>query len=87
MRARCGMRHFIQPVQVTTGSKDTENHLVFVDGFLVAVLLQLSDEHGYEAGRWYLETGFGRVDDPHRPTFADLHEAQAWIEQRLTLAS
>ena len=73
-----------QPVQVATGSSDTESHLVFADGFLVAVLVHLSDEHEDEAGRWCLEAGFGRVDDPRAPTFADVDEAQAWIANRLS---
>ena len=73
----------LQPVQVATGSKDTESQLVFADGFLVAVLVRLSEEHADEAGRWYLEAGFGPVDDPHPPTFASVHEAQAWITHRL----
>ena len=42
----------LQPVQVATGSSDTESHLVFADGFLVAVLVHLSDEHEAEAGQW-----------------------------------
>jgi len=75
----------LQSVQVATGSQDTETHLVFDDGFLVAVLVQLSDEHKDEAGQWYLEAGFGRVDDNHPPTFADLSEAQAWIAGQLIL--
>ncbi|WP_264048414.1 hypothetical protein [Methylobacterium flocculans] len=73
----------LQPVQVATGSSDTESHLVFANGFLVAVLVRLSDEHEADAGRWYLEAGFGRVDDPHPPVFADVDEAQAWIANRL----
>lgn len=28
---------------------------------------------------WFLEAGFGRVDDPNPPPFADLAEAQRWI--------
>ena len=77
----------LQPVHVETGSHDTESQLVFADGFLVAVLVQLSDEHGNEAGMWFREVGFGPVDDPRRPKFANLDEAQAWIEQRLALAA
>ena len=56
----------LQPVQVATGSNDTESQLVFADDFLVAVLVRLSDDHGAEAGMWFLEVGFGRVDDPRR---------------------
>jgi hypothetical protein len=47
------------------------------------VLVRLSDEYGEEAGRWFLEAGFGPVYDPVPPTFADLDEAQAWIERRI----
>ncbi|UYW24767.1 hypothetical protein OKC48_15945 [Methylorubrum extorquens] len=56
---------------------------MFHESFLVAVLVRLSDEHGPEAGKWFLETGFGRVDDPNPPIFADLEEAQTWITSRL----
>ena len=66
-----------------TGSHDTESHFVFAEDFLVAVLVHLSDEHGDEAGMWFLEAGFGRVDHPNPPKFADLDEAQDWIERRL----
>ncbi|KQQ13696.1 hypothetical protein ASF56_24465 [Methylobacterium sp. Leaf122] len=73
----------LQPVQVATGSDDQESQLVFHEGFLVAVLVRLSDEHGADIGKWFLETGFGRVDDPNPPIFADLDEAQAWITSQL----
>ena len=74
----------LQPVQVATGSDDQESQLVFADGFLVAVLVQLSYQHEDEAGKWFLEAGFGRVDDYKAPLFADLDMAQAWIEGRLS---
>lgn len=73
----------LQPVQVATGSDDQESQLVFHEGFLVAVLVRLSDEHGDKAGKWFLEAGFGQVDDPDPPQFADLAEAQGWITARL----
>lgn len=69
----------LQPVQVATSSNDKESQLVFHEGFLVAVLVRLSDEHGADVGKWFLEVGFGRVDDPNPPLFADLDEAQDWI--------
>src|SRR4051794_28994992 len=52
-----------------------ESQLVFADGFLVAVLTHLSDEHGDEAGMGFLEIGFGPVEDPRYPKFADLDQA------------
>jgi hypothetical protein len=73
----------LQPVQVATGSHDAESQLVFADGFLVAVLVHLSDDHQDEAGMWFLEAGFGPIDDPRQPKFADLDKAQDWIMQRL----
>lgn len=78
------MNLHLQPVQVATGSDDQESRLVFADGFLAAVLVQLSEQHDEDAGKWFLEAGFGRVDDYRAPIFADLVEAQAWIEARLT---
>lgn len=74
----------LQPVQVATGSKDTESHLVFAGGFLVAVLVQLCEQHGNEAGMWFLEAGFGRVDHPHPPLFGNLEEAQDWISNQIS---
>ena len=73
----------LQPVQVATGSDDQDSRLVFHEGFLVAVLVLLSDDHEDAAGMWFLEAGFGRVDTATPPTFADLDEAQNWIEQQL----
>ncbi|MDR7036671.1 MULTISPECIES: hypothetical protein [Methylobacterium] len=73
----------VQPVRVETDSSDEAGELVFADGRLVAVLVQLSDEHEAEAGMWFLEAGFGRLQTPDAPKFADLDEARAWIEQRL----
>jgi hypothetical protein len=73
----------LQPVQLATGSEDSESHLVFSDGFLVAVLVHLSEMHEEEAGMWYLEAGFGSIWGREHPSFVDLDAAQAWITQRL----
>ena len=77
----------LQPVQVATGSYDTEGQLVFADGFLVAVLVRLSDDHDDLAGMWFMEAGFGRVVTTALPLFADIDKAQSWIEQRLAHAA
>ena len=74
----------LQPVRIATGSRDEESELVFADDHLVAVLVRLSEDHEDEADLWFLEAGFGRVDHPHPPKFADLEEAQAWIADRLS---
>ena len=73
----------LQSVQLATGSEDSESHLVFADGLLVAILVHLSDMHEEEAGKWYLEVGFGPRWGREHPSFADLDAAQAWITQRL----
>ena len=73
----------LPPVQVATGSDDAESRLVFDDGFLAAVLVQLSDQHAEDAGKCFLEAGFGRVDEYAAPLFDDLGEAQTWIEAHL----
>ena len=77
----------LQPVQVATGSYDTEGQLVFADGFLVAVLVRLSDDHDDLAGMWFLEAGFGRVVTASLPLFADIDKAQSWIERQLADAA
>ncbi len=73
----------LQPVRVGNGS-DEEGLLVF-DGEqrLVAVLTHLGEQYDGLSGHWYLEAGFGRLDGPDHPTFADLEGAQEWIRQRL----
>ncbi|WP_264048873.1 hypothetical protein [Methylobacterium flocculans] len=77
----------LQPVQVATGSDDQESRLVFASGFLIAVLVCLSAQHEADAGKWYLEAGFGLIQDVTAPLFADLDEAQAWIRDQLTVQS
>jgi hypothetical protein len=73
----------LQSVHVATGSDDIESQLVFANGFLVAVLVQLGEHHQEEASKWFLEAGFGRVDHPHPPVFTDLDAAQDWIAAQL----
>ena len=78
----------LQPVRIATGSHDQESELVFAEGLLVAVLVRLSDEHGDDAGLWFLEAGFGRAaPPPQSPKFTDLDEALDWIQRQLGLAS
>ena len=73
----------LQPVQVATGC-DEQGMLVFDDNRrLVAVLTQLCGQHEELSGHWFLEAGFGRVDGPAHPTFADLDAARDWIHCRM----
>ena len=72
----------LQPVLVATG-EEGEGCLVFRDDYLVAILVRLSPLHGDQAGWWFLEKGFGALDGPQHPSFADLDQAQTWIKARL----
>ena len=77
------MMFTLRPVRVGNGS-DEEGLLVFTDEQrLVAVLTHLSDQYEGVTGDWYLEAGFGPLDGPAHPTFANLDEAQDWIGKRL----
>lgn len=72
----------LQPVRISLGD-DEEGRLVFVADALVAVLVRLSELHGAEAGGWFLEAGFGRLDGADHPIFPDLEAAQVWVVERL----
>jgi hypothetical protein len=73
----------LQAVQVATGSDDAESQLVFADGFLVAVLVRLSEQHDDDAGKWFLEAGFGPIEPTSPPLFRDLAAARIWILREL----
>jgi hypothetical protein len=69
----------LQPIRVGTGS-DEEGMLVFNgQQRLVAVLTHLGEQYDGASGQWYLEAGFGCLDGPDHPTYADLDAAQAGI--------
>ena len=70
------------PVRVGTGAADEEGRLVFARHLLVAILVQLAEEHE-AVGHWFLEHGFGRLDVPVSPTFVDLQAAKNWMANRL----
>ena len=75
----------LQPVRVLSNNHDREAYLVMVDRQLAAVLVRLDgEEHGDDLrGRWFLEAGFGRCHQTNPPVFADLDEAQRWVEGRV----
>ena len=73
----------LQPVRVATNSADEDGQLVFSRDRLVGVLIQLSAGHGELEGRWFLETGYGRLNGNDHPVFSDLDEARDWILRRL----
>jgi hypothetical protein len=64
---------------------DVDGVLVYDGNVLVAVLCQLSFEHGERAGRWFLECGFGARLDAGAD-FPNLQSACDWIEGRIERA-
>ncbi|MEE1654573.1 hypothetical protein VB618_00070 [Microvirga sp. CF3062] len=77
------MTFTLQPVRVGNGS-DEDGMLVFdEDRRLLAVLTHLSNQYDGLSGHWYLEAGFGRLENRHQPTFINLEAAHEWIVQRL----
>ena len=72
----------LQPVLVATG-EEGDGFLVFADGWLVAVLVRLAENHEENAGAWFLEKGFGALDGPEPPVFETLEIAQSWVAAQL----
>lgn len=72
----------LAPVRVGTDTADEDGRLVFAGDRLVAVLVRLAEGHD-EAGHWFLEHGFGRLDVPLSLIFPDLQAAENWIASRL----
>ena len=74
----------LRPIQVNTGSRDTEGRLVLVDALLVAVLVRLDgEEHGSYRGSWFLEAGFGPCHATAQDAFGTLRDAGNWIRAQL----
>lgn len=71
-----------QPVRILLGD-DADGRLVFAADTLVGVLVCLSELHGEQAGTWFLEAGFGRLDGAKHPVFPHLQAAQTWVADRL----
>ena len=68
---------------IRLGNVDDYHGVLVLDGdVLVAVLAQLSLDHGERVGHWFLEHGFGVGLVTDAP-FADLKIACDWIEARI----
>jgi urocanate hydratase len=76
---------YLQPIRVLNDNDDRVGQLVMVDGQLAAVLVRLDgEEHGDDLrGKWFLEAGFGRCSEARPPVFADLGEAEVWVQHKL----
>ena len=76
----------MRPVQLGANSSDREARLVLEGEELVAILSRLTNLHGSDRGKWYLEIGFGRLDDQDVPLFFTLEDAREWIADHLIAA-
>jgi len=73
----------VQPVRVAT-REEGNGLLVFDDGSLVAVLVQLSEIHEDDAGKWFLEAGFGKLNEAITyPIFPSLEGALDFVGYQL----
>jgi len=72
----------VQHIRLAHGD-DVDGALILEGDTLIAVLSQLSFDHGARAGRWFLECGFGPAFDGAED-FADLQAACDWIVDRQT---
>ena len=77
--SRGGVTLHLQPIRIA--GADGEGVLVFSEEKLVAVLSRLSDLHDGDAGQWFLEAGFGELDQHKPELFVDLDAAQDWISR------
>jgi hypothetical protein len=67
-------------LRVKTDSADSNGILLFDDGELIAILLELADEsHGEDRGKWVIETVFSVELNPPRSSFASAEEASIWV--------
>lgn len=73
----------VQPTKIAAKSADTDGRLVFNQHGLIAVLVCLSEMHGEAAGRWFLEAGFGELEDGTHSSFRDWAAAEAWMCSRM----
>ncbi len=73
-----------KPLPLRITRRESKGHcLMFENGRLVAVFDQQIAEPGERERRWGLELGFDDLDTSEAPTFANLAEAQRWVEQHL----
>lgn len=73
------MKLSFEPVLLDTDDGDGEAMLLFADGRLAAVASRLSEAHGDDSGRWFIEAVFGTHRHQPRSSFASLDEAGQWL--------
>ena len=75
----------IQPVKVLIDGQDSEGRLIFADGQLCAVIVQLDGESHLTEHKsfWNLEAGFGKCNVRSAPLFKSPEEAGSWVQEAL----
>lgn len=68
----------LEPVRII-GLEGGDGRLVFAGEVLVAVLIRLSELHEEEAGKWFVEAGFGPLERMVGLTFNDLDIAERQV--------
>jgi hypothetical protein len=62
----------VHPVRVDTGGPNEDGLVALHAGKLIAVFVRLSSLHDDNAGQWYAEKLFGRLDRPITPVFREI---------------
>lgn len=77
------MGHYdLKPVRLRTGCSDQDGRLIFLNGELTAVIVQLSDEaHQQDIGQWSMEADFSLIASKS-PLFASPQDAIDWLASR-----
>jgi hypothetical protein len=68
----------LRNIRVATVDGGEAGVLVLKSNLLVAVLTQIDEEAYATKGKWFLESGYGKLSGQHR-NFHSLEEAIAWI--------
>lgn len=72
------MRIRLEPVNIG-GLEGGVGLLAFCDDRLVAVVVKLGEAQAENAGLWFVEKAFGRLDRTQHPLFAEVEDLRAWI--------
>ena len=71
-------------LNIGTDSNDANAVILLVDGALVAVLVELSDEsHGEDQGKWVIEATFGLHLGRLSDSFQSRECAAAWVSSNI----
>ena len=77
------MSFHLVPIRVRTGCPHEEGRLVRWGKRLVAVLVQLSEPHGDDAGKWIVEEGFELGDAAGNEVIDSLGEDETLFDRHL----